>query len=313
MLIPLFNKFKRGFGFWSTFGFTSLYIATWEYLLVSVYSGLVNGGFGGLVYEYIGTSICYFSVVLSLAEMASMAVSQAVPASNRALILKQSKPTAGGQYHWVSEFAPPRMQRYLSYAAGWTSATGWLVGAAGSAFIMQTLLESIIEVYNPDFTFNNWQVTLVMMAFVLITVIFNTLGTRLLPIIETVSLVGHIAGWIITTAALWALAPRNSAHDVFVSVVNSGGWSNTGLSCLVGSISIPYCQLGESECPETPLSAPLVAADVLYRPRCSCSHIGGSQRCLFRAAKMHRLGLPLQRRPGLDHPHHDAVHGWKPR
>lgn len=63
---------KRTFGFWSTFGFTSIYIATWEFLLVSVYSGLVNGGFGGLVYEYIVTSILYFSVVLSLAEMASM-------------------------------------------------------------------------------------------------------------------------------------------------------------------------------------------------------------------------------------------------
>lgn len=64
--------FERTFGFWSSFGFTNIYIATWEYLLVSVYAGLVNGGFGGLVYEYIGTTICYTAIVLSLAEMASM-------------------------------------------------------------------------------------------------------------------------------------------------------------------------------------------------------------------------------------------------
>lgn len=74
--------FRRNFGFWATFGFTSIYIATWEYLLVSVYSGIINGGFAGLVYEYIGTSLCYLTIVLSLAEMASMA------------------PTSGGQYHW---------------------------------------------------------------------------------------------------------------------------------------------------------------------------------------------------------------------
>lgn len=74
--------FRRTFGFWPALGFTSLYIATWEYLLVSVSSGLINGGFGGLVYEYIGTTICYTTVVLSLAEMASMA------------------PTSGGTYHW---------------------------------------------------------------------------------------------------------------------------------------------------------------------------------------------------------------------
>ena len=35
--------FKRNFSFWPTLGFTSIYIATWEYLLVSVYAGLVNG------------------------------------------------------------------------------------------------------------------------------------------------------------------------------------------------------------------------------------------------------------------------------
>lgn len=27
-------------------------------------------------------------------------------------------PTAGGQYHWVSEFAPPRWQKQLSYLSG---------------------------------------------------------------------------------------------------------------------------------------------------------------------------------------------------
>lgn len=220
------QEFKRSFGFWATFGFTSIYIATWEYLLVSVYGGLVNGGFGGLVYEYIGTTICYFSVVLSLAEMASMA------------------PTSGGQYHWVSEFAPPKYQRYLSYAAGWTCATGWLVGAAGGYYIMQTLAESLIEVYLPNYTFSNWQATLVMMAFVMITVLFNTFGTPLLPIVENISLVGHVCGWLITTVVLWVLCPKNSAHDVFAEVINSGGWSNTGLSCLVGSITVLYAQLG---------------------------------------------------------------------
>jgi hypothetical protein len=39
-------------------------------------------------------------VVLSLAEMESMA------------------PTSGGQYHWVSEFAPANCQKILSYASG---------------------------------------------------------------------------------------------------------------------------------------------------------------------------------------------------
>jgi amino acid transporter len=122
---------------------------------------------------------------------------------------------------------------------------GWLVGAAGGYYIMQTLLEALIEVYLPDYLFSNWQATLVMMAFVVVTVLFNTLGARLLPLVETISLVGHVAGWIITIVVLWVLAPKNSAHEVFGEVINNGGWSNTGLSCLVGSITILYAQLGK--------------------------------------------------------------------
>ena len=34
--------------------------------------GLVNGGFGGLFWVFIGTVVCYSTVVASLAEMASM-------------------------------------------------------------------------------------------------------------------------------------------------------------------------------------------------------------------------------------------------
>lgn len=30
-----------------------------------------------------------------------------------------------GQYHWVSELAPPSVQKELSYAVGWLTAMGW--------------------------------------------------------------------------------------------------------------------------------------------------------------------------------------------
>lgn len=75
-------------------------MATWEFVLVSLSAGLTNGGFAGLFWVFIGTVICYSTIVASLAEMESMA------------------PTSGGQYHWVSEFAPAKYQKFLSYSAG---------------------------------------------------------------------------------------------------------------------------------------------------------------------------------------------------
>ena len=90
----------RNFRPLSAFSFTVVLQATWEFLLISNTQGLVDGGLAGLFWSYIWTFIGFGIVIVSLAEMASMA------------------PISGGQYHWVSEFAPPRYQKSLSYITG---------------------------------------------------------------------------------------------------------------------------------------------------------------------------------------------------
>lgn len=62
--------------------------------------GLIDGGLAGVFWAYIWTFVGFGFVIGSLAEMASMA------------------PISGGQYHWVSEFAPPKYQKFLSYISG---------------------------------------------------------------------------------------------------------------------------------------------------------------------------------------------------
>lgn len=220
------QEFKRNFGFLSTLGFVSIYMATWEFVLVSLSAGLINGGFGGLFWTWCGTVTCYATIVASLAEMESMA------------------PTSGGQYHWVSEFAPPKYQKFLSYASGWMSTLGWLASVASSVFVVTTLIESMINITNAAFGFPNWQYTLIMLAFLVITIFFNTWGAKILPMLEIVSLFGHMLGFIVTLVPLWVMCSKNSAHDVFLNVVNNGGWSNTGTACLVSQVTVMYCNLG---------------------------------------------------------------------
>jgi hypothetical protein len=53
-----------------------------------------------MVYVYIASFVGFFASVVSMAEISSIS------------------PTSGGQYHWVSEFAAPRFQRFLSYLTG---------------------------------------------------------------------------------------------------------------------------------------------------------------------------------------------------
>jgi len=81
-------------------------LSTWEIQLGVAVFGLQNGGTAGIIWVYLATALGFGTVVLSMAEMASMA------------------PTAGGQYHWVSEFAPKQYQKFLSYLVGWLCVLG---------------------------------------------------------------------------------------------------------------------------------------------------------------------------------------------
>ena len=125
------------------------------------------------------------------------------------------------------------------------STLGWLASVVSGVFVVTTLVETMIDVTDPSFTFPNWQYTLIMLAFTVLTIFLNTWGARILPIFEIVSLVGHVLGFIVVLVPLWAMTQRNSAHAVFAEVVNNGGWDNTGTSCLVAQITVLYCNLGK--------------------------------------------------------------------
>lgn len=139
----------------------------------------------------------------------------------------------------MSEFAPPRYQKFLSYSAG------WLASFASGCFVVATLIEICAEVIAPDFGFTNWQYTLIMLALIVLTIFFNTIGAGSLPMLESASLVAHVVGFFVVAIVCWAMCrPLNSGTDVFTTFVNSGGWSNTGTACLVSQVTVVYCNLG---------------------------------------------------------------------
>lgn len=220
------QEFKRNFSFWSALGFVAVYMASWEFILVSLSVGFANGGFAGLFVCFIVTVCCFFSVVVSLAEMASMA------------------PTSGGQYHWVSEFSPPAWQKVLSYSSGWMSTLGWLASTAGSTQVLATQIEAMVQVYNPDFYCTGWQITLLMWAFNLVTIVFNTWGSGFMPALEVGSLITHAVGWFVVIIPILVMTPKNSAEEVFVHWENNSGWSSMGTAFMLSQITILYCSLG---------------------------------------------------------------------
>ena len=80
---------------------------------------LMNGGTTGGIWVFIVVCVEMFFVVLSMAEMAEMASMYVMLAIHHAsLPIRCRAPTSEGQYHWISEFAPPQYQKFLSYIVG---------------------------------------------------------------------------------------------------------------------------------------------------------------------------------------------------
>lgn len=221
------QQFKRNFSFWSTFGFVSIYMAAWEFVIVSMSPSIATTGYGGFFWTFVGSVLCYSSVVLSLAEMCSMS------------------PTAGGQYHWVSEFAPAGWQKQASYASGWMASLGWIASLAGGVYVCADLVRVCINMTYPDLVLSSWQVFLILLGLFLLTILLNTLGTRVLPTLEVVSLIGHTVGFIIFIGIFWGMCrPLNGGSEVFLDFQNNGGWTNFGTVCLLNQVSIIWSMLG---------------------------------------------------------------------
>lgn len=69
------QELRRNFQFLSILGFGCTLIATWEVLVTTLITSLTDGGTAGLLWGFIIVVIGFFFVYLSIAEMASMAVS----------------------------------------------------------------------------------------------------------------------------------------------------------------------------------------------------------------------------------------------
>ncbi|KAH8693565.1 amino acid/polyamine transporter I [Talaromyces proteolyticus] len=219
------QELKRDFRPLAALSFSAVLQATWEFILISNTQGLENGGLAGMFWTYVWTFIGFCFVIASLAEMASMA------------------PTTGGQYHWVSEFASPRWQRFLSYVTGWMAVLAWQAGAASGSFLTGTILQGLISVRDPTYDPKRWQGTLFVFAMVALIYLFNVYASNWMARIQNLLLMMHLVSWVIILVVLAVKAPHRAASEVFTEFQNGGGWPTIGVSLMVGQISAIYGSL----------------------------------------------------------------------
>ncbi|RWA12218.1 hypothetical protein EKO27_g2898 [Xylaria grammica] len=227
---------KRNFGFMSILGFSCTVLITWE--------GMLIGGPAGVIWGYIIVWIGTISTFAVLSELASMA------------------PTAGGQYQygttqkgapyaslltcvesWVAMLASTSSGRFLSFITGWVTFAGWQAVTASAAYLIGTLLQSVIILLDSSYTPEPWQTLLFFWAILAFAVFINTVASKTLAHFEGLILVLHIFGFFGILIPLVYLSPHGDA-SVFTTFVNGGGWPDRGLSFVVGLPASVFSLIG---------------------------------------------------------------------
>ncbi|KAK5119439.1 hypothetical protein LTR85_007539 [Meristemomyces frigidus] len=156
-------------------------------------TAIANGQTGGLIIMFLVDWFGLLFVVLSLAEMSSIA------------------PTAGGQYHWASESAPASMQKLISYMVGWLSSLAWLCGVASGIFISGLTYQGLIVINDADYVPQAYQAWLLGVMIITLGVLINTVLARWLPWLEGMIFVLFALVFLAQVVVLWVLAPRLTA------------------------------------------------------------------------------------------------------
>ncbi|KAI4212396.1 MAG: hypothetical protein LQ349_009353, partial [Xanthoria aureola] len=126
----------------------------------------------------------------------------------------------------------------------WLTVAGWQAAIASSAYLQGVLIQNFIQVLNSDYKPKLWHGTLLCYGVLLVCIFVNTVAGTKLPRIESVLLVAYLLSFIGVIVPLVYLAPHGSAHDVFATFVNGGGWSSQGLSFFVGVSGNAFAFLG---------------------------------------------------------------------
>ena len=128
-------------------------------------------------------------------------------------------PTAGGQYQWCAECAPPSLRRLLTYCTGWLCTLAWTTFVAGCGIIIGNLIKYCIVLYYPDSVAYNsqWFPTLLAVGAVIIAALFNIFLATKFPLLEGIVLVGT------TRTTMTRVDPQRSL-TIMIVVSSSSTW-----------------------------------------------------------------------------------------
>ena len=120
---------------------------------------------------------------------------------------------------------------------------------AGNVLIIAQQIQALIIFLHPTSVIQGWQISLLMIAAMILATAVNVYGIRLLPGSEMMMVVVHVLGFFAVLFPLWLMGELSTADQVFTTIQDNAGWGSNGLACLVGLLG-PTVTLvgGDSAC-----------------------------------------------------------------
>lgn len=126
---------------------------------------------------------------------------------------------------------------WTKIASGWLGVLGWQVGVSFAAYISGTQIQGLIVLNYPDsYVYARWHGTMLIIAVLSFSSIFNTFLAQRLHLVEGCILFLHVFGFFGIMVPLWVLSPTASSKEVWTTFFDPG-WGNQGLSSLVGIVA----------------------------------------------------------------------------
>lgn len=130
------------------------------------------------------------------------------------------------------------------FYTSWTSTLALQAGNASCAFLIGSLIQVMILVHKPDYSFDDWHTTLLVIACVILTVFANIHCVKILPYWQTPVFVANIIAYFGFLIPVWCNAPKTTSTHVWTKWENSGGWPSLALAILVGQLPAITSQTG---------------------------------------------------------------------
>jgi len=109
-------------------------------------------------------------------------------------------------------------------------------------------IEALIVLNNVSYVPKPYHTFLLMIFFTALNIVVHTFGKRILPKLQTSSMVCHILFFFIIVTVLLVMSKKASSIFVWTNFQNNGGWNNDGISFCIGLLLPAFSISGADGC-----------------------------------------------------------------